>query len=78
MQNKIISEEEFEERKNDITEIIEFSKINGYRSILRWARITRMKKLSMLRVNFSGTIGTLDGTDMDKISEKISMELGSK
>ena len=78
LQNKIISEEEFEERKNDITEIIEFSKINGYRSMLRWARITRMKKLSMLRVNFSGTIGTLDGTDMDKISEKISMELGSK
>lgn len=78
LQNKIISEEKFEERKNDITEIIEFSKINGYRSMLRWARITRMKKLSMLRVNFSGTIGTLDGTDMDKISEKISMELGSK
>lgn len=46
--------------------------------MLRWARITRMKKISMFRVNFSGTIGTLDGTDMDKISEKISMELGSK
>ena len=78
LQNKIISEEEFEKRKNAITEIIELTKINGFRDMLRWARITRMKKISMLRVNFSGTIGTLDGTDMDKISEKISMELGSK
>ena len=46
--------------------------------MLRWAKITRMKKISMLRVNFSGTIGTLDGSDMDSISEKISMELGNK
>lgn len=46
--------------------------------MLRWARITRMKKISMLRINFSGTIGTLDGTDMDKIAEKISIELGNK
>lgn len=78
LQSKIISEEEFEERKNAITEIIELTKINGFRNMLRWARITRMKKISMLRVNFSGTIGTLDGTDMDKIAEKISMELGNK
>lgn len=78
LQNKIISEKEFEERKNAITEIIELSKINGFRNMLRWARITRMKKISMLRVNFSGTIGTLDGADMDKIAEKISMELGNK
>ena len=78
LQNKIISKKEFEERKNAITEIIELTKINGFRNMLRWARITRMKKISMLRVNFSGTIGTLDGTDMDKISEKISMELGNK
>ena len=78
LQSKIISEEEFEERKNAITEIIELTKINGFRNMLRWARITRMKKISMLRVNFSGTIGTLDGTDMDKISEKISIELGNK
>ena len=78
LQNKIISEEKFEERKNDITEIIEFSKINGYRSMLRWARITRMKKISILRVNYSGTIGTLEGTDMDRIAEKISIELGKK
>lgn len=78
LQNKIISEKEYKERKNAITEIIELTKINGFRNMLRWARITRMKKISMLRVNFSGTIGTLNGTDMDKIAEKISIELGNK
>ena len=40
--------------------------------------IGNMKKISMLRVNFSGTIGTLDGIDMDAIAEKISIELGNK
>ena len=57
LQNKIISEKEFEE-KNAITEIIELTKINGFRNMVRWAWITRMKKISMLRVNFSGTIST--------------------
>ena len=78
LKNNVISKEEYEERKKAITEIIELSIINGFRNMLRWARITRMKKISMLRINFSGTIGTLDGTDMDKIAEKISIELGSK
>ena len=40
-------------------------KINDFRKMLRWARITRMKKISMLRVNFSGTIGTLEDKDMN-------------
>lgn len=40
--------------------------------------IGNMKKISMLRVNFSGTIGTLDGIDMNAIAEKISIELGNK
>ena len=76
--DKKITEEEFKKRKKDITEIIELPKINGFRNMLRWARITRMKKISMLRVNFSGTIGTLNGSDMDSIAEKISIELGNK
>lgn len=76
--DKKITEEECQKSKNNIAEIIELSKINGFRNMLRWSRITRMKKISMLRVNFSGTIGTLDGTDMDKIAEKISIELGNK
>lgn len=76
--NKRISEEKCQKQKRAITEIIELSKINGFRNMLRWARITRMKKVSILRVNFSGTIGTLDGNDMNAIAEKISIELGNK
>lgn len=78
LKDKKITDDECQTIKDDITEIIELSKINGFRNMLRWARITRMKKISMLRVNFSGTIGTLDGADMDKIAEKISIELGNK
>lgn len=78
LKDKKITEEECKKRKNTITEIMEISKINGFRNMLRWTRITRMKKISMLRINFSGTIGTLDGTDMDMIAEKISIELGNK
>ena len=73
-----LSKEEYENKKEEITEIVELMKINGYRKMQRWARITRMKKVSMLRVNFSGTIGTLEGKDMNIIAEKISLELGNK
>ena len=78
LKDKRITEEECQKQKREISEIIELSKINGFRNMLRWARITRMKKISMLRVNFSGTIGTLDGSDMNAIAEKISIELGNK
>ena len=78
LKDKKITEEECQNKKRAITEIIELSKINGFRNMLRWARITRMKKVSILRVNFSGTIGTLDGSDMNTIAEKIAIELGNK
>lgn len=78
LKDKKINESESQKRKNDVTEIVELLKINGFRNMLRWARITRMQKISMLRVNFSGTIGTLNGTDMDIIAEKITLELGNK
>ena len=78
LKDKRITEDECQKQKRDITEIIELSKINGFRNMLRWSRITRMKKVSILRVNFSGTIGTLDGSDMNAIVEKISIELGNK
>ena len=71
-----INIEECKKQKDKITEIIELEKINGFRKMLRWARITRMKKTSILRVNFSGTIGTLEGKDMDIISNKICLEFG--
>jgi hypothetical protein len=45
--------------------------------MLRWARITRMKKISILRLNFKGTIGTLDGQDMNTIAGKICLEFGN-
>ena len=45
--------------------------------MLRWARITRMKKVSILRLNFSGTIGTLEGNYMNSISDKICAEFGN-
>lgn len=73
-----LSKEEYENKKEEIIEIVELMKINGYQKMQRWARITRMKKVSMLRVNFSGTIGTLEGEDMNIIAEKISLKLGNK
>ena len=72
-----ISIEEYKKQINKILEIIELKKINGFRKMLRWARITRMKKVSMLRVNFLGTIGTLEGKDMNNISNKICLEFGN-
>lgn len=36
-----------------------------------------MKKVSILRLNFSGTIGTLDGKYMDSISNKICLEFSN-
>lgn len=76
--NNELSKKEYDNKKEAITEIVEILNINGFRKMQRWARITRMKKVSMLRVNFSGTIGTLEGKDMDIIAEKISLELGNK
>ncbi len=76
LENDKINIEECKKQKDKITEIIELEKINGFRKMLRWARITRMKKISILRLNFSGTIGTLDGKDMNIISNKICLEFG--
>lgn len=40
----------------------------------RWANITRMRKVSILRLNFNGTIGKVDGKYLGKINEKIRLE----
>ena len=42
----------------------------------RWANITRIRKVSILRLNFSGTIGRIDGEYINTISSKISKEFG--
>lgn len=73
LNNKILLEE-YEKQKIEINEIIQFDKIFGFKEMKRWARITRMKKVSMLRVSFSGTIGAVSGEYMESISKKISLE----
>lgn len=72
-ENKI-SLEECENKKKNITEIVQLDNIFGYKNILRWSNITRMKKVSVLRLNFSGSIGSIDGKYMNLISQKIGQE----
>lgn len=72
--NGIISEEECKERKNKVTEIVRLDNIIGFKEMVRWANITRMRKISVLRLNFSGTIGRIDGKYIRIISKKISEE----
>lgn len=69
-----ISKEECNRRKERITEIVQLDKIVGFKEMTRWANITRMRKVSILRLNFSGTIGRIDGKYLSIISEKISEE----
>ncbi len=69
-----ITFKELEEKKNKITEIVQLDSIYKFKNIIRWVNITRMKKVSILRLNFNGTIGKVDGKYMNEISEKISLE----
>lgn len=69
-----ITEKECENKKNKITEIVQLNDINGFKKMIRWANITRIRKVSVLRLNFSGTIGRIDGAYMSEISKKISEE----
>lgn len=72
-ENKI-SEDECKKMKDGINEIVQLNNIIGFKEITRWANITRMKKVSLLRFNFSGTIGRVDGKCMVVITQKISEE----
>ena len=74
LENKNITKEECNKRKNKITEIVQLDNIVGFKAMTRWANITRMRKVSILRLNFSGTIGRIDGKYMSIISKKISEE----
>lgn len=73
-ENSKISGEECKKRKDKITEIIQLDEIIGFKKMTRWANITRMRKISVLRLNFSGTIGRIDGKYISTISKKISEE----
>lgn len=69
-----ISEEECKKQKEQVIEIIQLDSIIGFKEMTRWANITRMKKVSILRLDFSGTIGRIDGKYISIISKKISKE----
>ena len=71
-----ISQEECDKRKDKVTEIVQLDNIIGFKEMTRWANITRMRKVSILRLNFSGTIGRIDGKYINTISSKISKEFG--
>ena len=71
-----ISQEECVKKKDKITEIVQLDNIIGFKELIRWANITRIRKVSILRLNFSGTIGRIDGEYINTISSKISNDFG--
>ena len=72
--NKKITLEECEKKKGQVTEIVQIDNIYRFKDMIRWANITRMKKVSILRLNFNGTIGKVDGKYLSMINEKIRTE----
>ena len=74
LKNEKITEDECNDRKKKITEIVQLDNLVGFKIMTRWANITRMRKVSILRLNFSGTIGRIDGKYLSEISKKISKE----
>lgn len=74
LEDGIISEEECKMQKEQVSEIIQLDNIVGFKEMTRWANITRMRKVSILRLNYSGTIGRIDGKYISIISKKIGEE----
>lgn len=72
--NGKITFEECEKKKSKITEVVQIDNIYRFKDMIRWANITRMKKVSILRLNFNGTIGKIDGRCLSIINEKIGLE----
>ena len=72
--NKKITLEEYIKKKGQITEIVQIDNIYRFKDMIRWANITRMKKVSILRLSFNGTIGKVDGKYLSTINEKIRIE----
>ena len=69
-----ITEKEAIKRKEKVTAIIQLDKIHKFAIMTRWVDITRIRKVSMLRLNYTGTIGKVDGEYIDKISKRIGKE----
>ena len=59
---------------NEFTEIVQIDSIYRFKNMVRWANITRMRKVSILRMNFNGTIGKIDGKYLNIITKKIGIE----
>lgn len=69
-----ITKKEYEKQKNNIIEIVQIDEIYRFKDMTRWTNITRMRKISILRLNFNGTIGKIDGKYLNIINEKIGQE----
>lgn len=69
-----ITFQEYMNRKTAITDIVQLDRIYRFKNMTRWANITRIRKASILRLNFEGTIGKIDGKYLNIISKKISIE----
>lgn len=69
-----ITFEECNKKKSEIVEIVQIDSIYRFKDMIRWTNITRMKKVSILRLNFTGTIGKVDGKYLKIINEKIGQE----
>ena len=74
LEEKKITLEESQRRKNMITSIIQVDGIYRFKEMTRWVDITRIRKVSLLRLNFSGTIGKIDGQYINTISRRIGEE----
>lgn len=74
IENSKIKEQEKIKKKQENTNIIEINQVYGFKPMTRWATVTRMRKVSILRVDFYGTVGTLNGKYIDLLSEKIRKE----
>lgn len=69
-----ITLEECNKKKSEIIEIVQIDRIYRFKDMIRWANIARMKKVSILRLNFNGTIGKIDGKYLSTINEKIGLD----
>ena len=69
-----ITQEECEKRKAAINSIIQIDSIYRFKKMTRWIDITRIRKVSLLRLNYSGTIGKVSGDCLQNISKRISKE----
>ena len=69
-----ITQKEYVEEISKITAVIQLDKIFNFKDITRWVDITRIRKVSILRLNFSSNIGNVKGKDIELIAQRIREE----